>query len=157
MMHTAAAGLTGTRVIEFGLLGAFMVWQVVRLSDALHIFQLEGYKRARFVSWCRGNVKAALFLSAPPAKKPLVMTSRARRVLISSSLVCLVVVVVLDALIDSSGAVELAAEVGALVVLFVATPLVVVAADVLLAPIQSSINATYLRRARSTLARVDPV
>jgi UDP-N-acetylmuramoyl-tripeptide--D-alanyl-D-alanine ligase len=151
------AGTTGTRFVEFFLFAAFMVWQVVRLSDALHIFQLEGYKRGRFLSWCRNNPRRAAFVTAPPAKKPLVMTSRARRILIAAAVLTMVVVVLVDALVSASAPVEVVVELIAFAVLFLATPLVLVAADVLLSPLQGSINAMYLRRARAKLTSVRPV
>ncbi|MFN2594435.1 MAG: UDP-N-acetylmuramoyl-tripeptide--D-alanyl-D-alanine ligase [Actinomycetota bacterium] len=155
--HLSSAGIAGTRLVEFILFAAFMVWQVVRLSDALHIFQLEGYKRGRFLSWCRMNPRRAAFITAPPAKKPLVMTSRARRILVTAALMSIAIIVVAAAAISASSAVELTAELVLFVVLIVLTPLVVVAADALLTPVQRSINGMYLRRARAKLNDVDPV
>lgn len=149
-------GLTATRSIEFALFAAFVVWEVVRLSDALHIFQLEGYKRPRFFAWCRSNPRKALFLSAPPAKKPLVMTSRARRILTTAAILNVVIVIVVDAAISTTAPTDVIVEVVVLALLALLTPVTLVAADLLLSPLQRAINATYLRRARSKLASVKP-
>ena len=37
-------------VLIYVLLPLFGVWQFVRLRRALHVFQLEGYKRRNFLS-----------------------------------------------------------------------------------------------------------
>src|ERR687891_50676 len=74
------------RVIVYGLVPAFTVVQFVRLRRALHVFQLEGYKRRRFLAWCADNKRRALWLRPAGAKKPLAMTGRAWRLLIIATL-----------------------------------------------------------------------
>jgi hypothetical protein len=69
------------RTIVYVLIPAFGILQVFRMRRALHVFQLEGYKRDRFLRWCAGNRKRALFLTRSFQKKPLVMTGRAWRLL----------------------------------------------------------------------------
>src|SRR5918999_5244732 len=80
------------RVLLFGAVPAFGVWQFVRLRRALHVFQLEGYRRARFLRWCRAHPRRALLLSPSGAKKPLVMTGRAWRILIVATFLSLALV-----------------------------------------------------------------
>ena len=63
------------RVIVYGVVPLFTAWQFFRLRRALHVFQLEGYKRARFLAWCGANRRRALFLAPSGAKKPLAMTA----------------------------------------------------------------------------------
>jgi hypothetical protein len=69
------------RTILYVIVPLFTAWQFVRLRRALHVFQLEGYKRDRFLKWCAENRKRALFLTRSFQKKPLVMTGRAWRLL----------------------------------------------------------------------------
>ncbi|MDQ3940020.1 MAG: UDP-N-acetylmuramoyl-tripeptide--D-alanyl-D-alanine ligase [Actinomycetota bacterium] len=138
---------------------AFAIWQLVRLKRALHVFQLEGYKRGRFLAWCRANRSRARFLSPATHKKPLVMTGRARRI-VGVVVVISVVVVLLPAgaahLIGGAPW-DVAAWLVASVVTFLGVPWLLVAADVLLDPVQRTINGRYLRSAAQTLERIDPL
>jgi UDP-N-acetylmuramoyl-tripeptide--D-alanyl-D-alanine ligase len=155
------------RLIIYGLVPAFGVWQFLRLKRALHVFQLEGYKRARFLEWCRANRARARFINRARArfinratgKKPLSMTGRAWRILILATFLSIAMILV------ASGAAHLAggwpfdvttwAITTALV--FFLTPRILVASDWLLAPVQAMINGRYLRAARQKLERISPV
>lgn len=148
------------RVIVFGITPVFCAWQVIRLRRALHVFQLEGYKRGRFLAWCRHSGRRALFVTSHAAKKPLVMTGRAWRLLILST--------VLSALLifgASAGAhlglggwpADVIAWVFATTAVVVAAPYLLVATDVALAPVQQAINNAYLNRARTKLNEIDPL
>ncbi|MFN2526936.1 MAG: UDP-N-acetylmuramoyl-tripeptide--D-alanyl-D-alanine ligase [Actinomycetota bacterium] len=146
------------RTVLYGFTPAFLLWQHLRGRRALHIFQLEGYRRGRFLDWCGRDRRRALFLTSHPAKKPLVMTGRAWRLLATTLVLTGVVVLV------PTGAVHvalgtpadllswLALTAGA----FLGLPYLVVAADVLLAPVQRTINARYLRAARNKLQTYAP-
>jgi UDP-N-acetylmuramoyl-tripeptide--D-alanyl-D-alanine ligase len=148
------------RVIVFGATPAFCAWQVIRLRRALHVFQLEGYKRGRFLAWCGHNRRRALFVSSPAAKKPLVMTGRAWRLLILSTV--LSALLILGA---SAGAhlglggwpADVIAWGIATIIVFVAAPYLLVAADVVLEPVQQAINNGYLTRARNKLDDINPL
>lgn len=148
------------RVIVFGLVPVFTLLQVVRLRRALHIFQLEGYKRGRFIHWCRNHRRRALFLRAQEAKKPLVMTGRAWRILVVAA-----ALVPLLALGPAGLAhvwlggfpADVVTWVVATVALFVFTPHLLVAADTLLSPVQAAINNRYLDAARHKLDDVAPL
>ena len=104
-------------------------------------------------------------LKRPPQKKPLVYTGRARRLLIvSAALAALLFALgflVFSRLATSAGLA--AASVPGLAVLVIAlvsihaAPLVSMAANLLLFPVQASINKMYLVRARRKLARVKPM
>ncbi|MDP9234996.1 MAG: UDP-N-acetylmuramoyl-tripeptide--D-alanyl-D-alanine ligase [Actinomycetota bacterium] len=137
---------------------AFLVFHYVRLKRALHVFQLEGYKRSRFLRWCRQNPSAALFLAPATQKKPLVMTHRAHRLLALAmwlSAAVLVGIVRLAAL--SSGAAELLWwAIGALL-LFAGAPLAIAGTDVLLVPVERSVNRGFMRSAIAKLEEVAPV
>ena len=147
------------RTILYVIVPAFGVFQFLRLRRALHVFQLEGYKRGRFLAWCRANPRRALFLSSSPAKKPLVMTSRAKRLLGTSTAVSLLGVVVPPAAahLAAGAPYDLAVWGAATAATFLGTPLVLTGSDVLLTPLQSAINARYLRRARGHLDDLSPV
>jgi UDP-N-acetylmuramoyl-tripeptide--D-alanyl-D-alanine ligase len=147
------------RVIVFVAVPAFALWQYLRLKRALHIFQLEGYKRGRFLQWCRSAGSRALFLSRSTEKKQLVMTGRARRILITA--VVLSVGLVLGAsaaahLWLGGAPADLIAWAVVTALVFFGAPVVLVAADVLLTPVQKAINARFLGAARRKLADLDP-
>ncbi len=147
------------RVIVYGLIPAFGVWQVFRLRRALHVFQLEGYKRRRFLQWCRDNRRRALFLKSYPQKKPLVMTGRAWRLLAVSEIASVVLLLVLPALAHlylGGWPADVMTCLIATAVVFVGTPHVVVASDVLLQPLQTAINKRYQRRALAKLEKIAP-
>ena len=146
------------RVIIYGVVPAFGVWQLVRLRRALHVFQLEGYKRARFLEWCRAHPDRRLFLRPQPQKKPLVMTGRAWRILIAGTALSVAGVLVPSGVVHVSWGTpwDLITCAAMLVLLFLALPRVLVSADLLLTPIQGAINGRYLRIARAKLERVAP-
>ena len=146
------------RTIVYVGVPVFVAFQILRLRRALHVFQLEGYKRKRFLEWCRAQPGRAWFVKLMTAKKPLVMTGRAWRILVASTLVTVVAVLVVPGLMHISWGWPF--DVGSWlllsVVCFVALPRVLVLGDVVVAPIQKAINASYLRRARGKLAEVGP-
>ena len=146
------------RTIVYGGIPLFVAFQVVRMRRALHVFQLEGYKRKRFIDWCRAQRRRALFLKPMTAKKPLVLTGRAWRILSTAILLTLVAVAVLPGLMHITWGWPY--DVGSWLVLgaacFWGLPWLLVLADALVSPIQRTINATYLRRARAKLAQVGP-
>ena len=146
------------RSIVYVIVPLFTAWQFVRLRRALHIFQLEGYKRARFLDWCRKQ--RALFLKPlRVAKKPLVMTGRAWRILIAATLlsVALVLLPAGAAHLAAGAPVDLIAWATGSVLAFFGIPALLVSADVLLAPVQGAVNKRYRGAARRKLERVAPV
>ncbi|HVM34863.1 MAG TPA: UDP-N-acetylmuramoyl-tripeptide--D-alanyl-D-alanine ligase [Actinomycetota bacterium] len=148
------------RAIVYGVVPAFTILQFVRYRRALHIFQLEGYKRGRFVAWCRRHPARARFLAAAPTKKPLVMTGRAWRILVTATAITpfLVLVPAGVAHLNFGGwPADVATWLVAMVVVFITTPRIVILADVLMAPVQKAINARYLSSARARLATVNPL
>ncbi len=147
------------RVIVFVIVPAFTAWQAIRLRRALHILQLEGYKRKRFLQWCRRNTKRALFLGPSSAKKPLVMTGRAWRILVLAVLIVPLIVLGTAAAVHSvAGApFDLITWLVVSIVLWLGAPLLLVVADVLLVPLQRVINLGYEREARHKLAAINPV
>jgi UDP-N-acetylmuramoyl-tripeptide--D-alanyl-D-alanine ligase len=132
------------------LTAPFALYQFIRLRRALHVFQLEGYKRRRFLDWCTAHPKRALFLTADTTKKPLVMTGRAWRILVTATVLSVAAVLVSAPL----GLVTWAVAMG---IVFGGVPYILVAADVVLTPVQSVINKHYLRAARAKLDEVGPL
>ena len=147
------------RTIVYVLIPAFTVFQFIRLRRGLHVFQLEGYKRKRFLDWCRANPGPARFLRSVGDKKPLVMTGRAWRILIVATLLTAVASLVLPGMAHLSGGAPYDLITWAVVtaLLFFAAPSLLVAADVLLVPVQAGINRSFRRRARERLRAVSPV
>ena len=147
------------RMIVYVLIPAFVVIQCIRLRRGLQAFQLEGYKRKRFLEWCRANPGAARFLRPLGDKKPLVMTGRAWRILIVATALTAVASLVLPGMAHLSGGApyDLITWAVATILLFFAVPSLLVAADVLLAPVQSVINRSFRRRALERLGEVAPV
>jgi len=147
------------RTILFVLVPAFAIVQLVRLGRALHVFQLEGYKRRRFLEWCRANKRRALFLRKPAAKKRLVMTGRAGRILALATILSVLLVLIASAGAHLAGGApyDIATWAITTALVLVGAPLVLVAADALLTPVQYAINRRYLRAARSKLDVIAPL
>jgi UDP-N-acetylmuramoyl-tripeptide--D-alanyl-D-alanine ligase len=146
------------RVLVYGVVPAFGVWQFVRVRRALHVFQLEGYKRNRFLGWCRENAHRALFLRSQTHKKPLVMTGRAWRIAVVATVLSVLIVYVASGAAHLAGGApyDLVTWAVTTAIVFALTPLVVVAADLVLIPVQAAINGYYVTRARRKLAEVAP-
>ena len=147
------------RILVYGIVPAFLVLQFFRARRGLHVFQLEGYKRARFLEWCRKNPGRARFLSPLSAKKPLMMTGRAWRILVTTVILCFLGVYVPSGIAHLSGGFpfDVLTCVVTIALLFLGLPRVLVAADVVMSPVQGAINARYLRTARSKLDEVKPL
>lgn len=141
------------RVVVYGFVPLFAAWQFVRLRRALHVFQLEGYKRSRFLRWCRANPRRALFLARAAAKKPLVMTPRAWRLLVVATLLSVVVVLGPAAAAHLAGGApyDLVTWAGATVIAFAGMPALLVGADLFLGPLQRVVNARFLTAASHKL------
>jgi UDP-N-acetylmuramoyl-tripeptide--D-alanyl-D-alanine ligase len=136
----------------------FVVVHYAHLKRGLHVFQLEGYKRGRFLDWCRHDLAAALFLAPATHKKPLVMTKRARRLLglaLWLSAAVLVGAIRIAALV--SGVAGLFWWVFVVLLLFFGAPLVLAATDVLLMPVERAVNRGFMRSATAKLEAVAPV
>ncbi|MEA2433832.1 MAG: UDP-N-acetylmuramoyl-tripeptide--D-alanyl-D-alanine ligase [Actinomycetota bacterium] len=149
---------TVLRIVIYGLIPAFGVLQFFRLRRALHVFQLEGYKRARFLEWCKRNKDRALFMRAATTKKPLVMTGRAWRILVTATLgsVLLVFGAMMSAHLAGGFPYDLTTWAVATAAVFYFTPRVLVLADVVMSPIQTLVNRKYLRAATAKLAHISP-
>jgi UDP-N-acetylmuramoyl-tripeptide--D-alanyl-D-alanine ligase len=147
------------RTIVYVLVPAFTVFQLVRLRRALHVFQLEAYKRPNYRRWLAAKGARARFLKPSTSKKPLVMTGRARRILVTATLLSLFGVLLPSAvahLLLGGAPADLIAWALATVALFVWAPLLIPAADWVLTPVQRWINAGYLRRAQRKLTAASP-
>lgn len=146
-------------VIIYVLLPLFGVLQFFRLRRALHVFQLEGYKRPNFMSWTRAHRQRSMWMQSGSAKKPLAMTGRAWRILITG--VALSVLSVFGAwgvahLLLGGWPLDVVAYFGALALVVYFTSRVLTIADWGLAPLQATINQRYLRAARVKLDRWEP-
>jgi UDP-N-acetylmuramoyl-tripeptide--D-alanyl-D-alanine ligase len=147
------------RTIVYVVVPLFTAFQLVRLRRALHVFQLEAYKRPNYRRWVTANRGKALFLRPSTAKKPLVMTGRAWRILVVATLLSLFGVLLPSAAAHlwlGGAPADLIAWAAATAGLFFWGPLLIPAADALLAPVQAAINRGYLRRARRKLAEIEP-
>ncbi|MDQ3952066.1 MAG: UDP-N-acetylmuramoyl-tripeptide--D-alanyl-D-alanine ligase [Actinomycetota bacterium] len=147
------------RTIVYVVVPAFTAFQFVRLRRALHVFQLEAYKRRNYRRWLAANGDKSWFLRPGTAKKPLVMTGRAWRIVVAATLLSLLGVLLPSAaahLFLGGAPADLIAWALATVAAFVWAPLFVPAADWLLAPVQDAVNARYLRLAKRKLAEVHP-
>ena len=148
------------RTIVYVLIPLFGILQYIRLRRALHVFQLEGYKRVRFLEWCRANRERSRFLTKPTAKKALVMTGRAWRILITATIISVVAVLVVPGvahLFLGGWPADVLTWVVMTALVFFGTPRVLVLADQLMAPVQSAINGRFMSAARSKLEDVGPL
>ena len=146
------------RGIIYVLVPAFGILQFFRLRRALHVFQLEGYKRKRFLQWVKANPDKRLFLSSAPQKKPLVMTGRAWRILVVATLLSVFGVLVPSGLVHITRGTpwDLITCGLMFLILFFGVARVLVAADVVLIPVQAAINGRFLSAARRKLNDVGP-
>ncbi|MDQ3915486.1 MAG: UDP-N-acetylmuramoyl-tripeptide--D-alanyl-D-alanine ligase [Actinomycetota bacterium] len=147
------------RTIVYVVLPLLTAFQFVRLRRALHVFQLEAYKRRNFRRWLGANRDRALFLRPSTAKKPLVMTGRAWRILVVATALSLFGVLLPSAAAHlwlGGAPADLVTWAAATAALFFWGPLLIPAADWVLTPVQAAINRGYLRRARRKLDAVAP-
>jgi UDP-N-acetylmuramoyl-tripeptide--D-alanyl-D-alanine ligase len=147
------------RTIVYVIVPLFTVFQFVRLRRALHVFQLEAYKRPNFRRWLAANRDKARFLRPSTAKKPLVMTGRAWRILVVATALSLFGVLLPSAAAHlwlGGAPADLITWALATAALFLWAPLLIPAADRLLTPVQAAINRGYLRRAQRKLGEVAP-
>lgn len=146
------------RGIIWVLVPAFAYLQYRRARNALHVFQLEGYKRARFLRWVRDNPERRLFMKPSQGKKPLVMTGRATRILVVTVALSVLGVLVPSGLVHITWGTpwDLIVCAAMFALLFFFLPHVMVSADIALTPVQAAINGRFLRAARSKLDDVDP-
>ena len=147
------------RTIVYAIVPLFTAWQVVRLRRGLHVFQLEGYKRPRFLAWCQADRKRALFLRRDTRKKPLVMTERAWRILVAATVLSVALVIVPAGLVHvwAGWPFDIPTWAVTTIVAFFAVPHLLVAADILLAPLQRAVNDRFVRAARRRLDELHPV
>ncbi|MGH2751307.1 MAG: UDP-N-acetylmuramoyl-tripeptide--D-alanyl-D-alanine ligase [Actinomycetota bacterium] len=136
------------------------VLQFFRLRRALHVFQLEAYKRLNFLRWVRDHRDRARWMRSTPAKKPLAMTGRAWRILVLAIALSIVPVfgswAVAHLFLGGWPADVIAYGLALLLVLYFSNHLLALA-DWLLTPFQRAINERYTRRARSKLDEFKPV
>ncbi|MDQ3985749.1 MAG: UDP-N-acetylmuramoyl-tripeptide--D-alanyl-D-alanine ligase [Actinomycetota bacterium] len=146
------------KTIVYVLVPLFLGLQMARIRRALHVFQLEGYKRKRFLEWCRANPKRAWFMKRMTSKKPLVMTGRAWRILVTSVILNVLGVLVIPGIAHLIGGwpYDLGLWAAMTGLLFYAIRWTVLLSDVLLSPFQSFVNSRYLDSARRRLAEVSP-
>lgn len=146
------------RTIVYVVVPAFSVFQIVRLRRGLHVFQLEGYKRGRFLQWCRDNSRRARFLKPAGTKKPLAMTGRAWRILIVAVVLNVGALLLLPAMAHLSGGApwDILTWLVVTVLVFFGAPQLLTAADWLLVPVQDAINGRYRRLAWNRIQRTRP-
>ncbi len=148
------------RTIVYVLIPLFGILQFVRLRRALHVFQLEGYKRREFLAWCRAHRQRARFLTKPTAKKPLVMTGRAWRILVTATIGSVLAVLVVPGvahLFLGGWPADIVAWAVMTALVFFGTPRVLVLADQVMTPVQATINGRFRRAARTRLTTVAPL
>jgi UDP-N-acetylmuramoyl-tripeptide--D-alanyl-D-alanine ligase len=148
------------RTIVYVVVPLFTAFQFVRLRRALHVFQLEAYKRPNFRRWLGSNRDKTLFLKPSTAKKPLVMTGRAWRILVVATALSLFGVLLPSAaahLLLGGAPADLITWALVTLALFFWAPLLIPAADWALTPVQDAVNRSYLRRAQRVLRTVAPV
>jgi UDP-N-acetylmuramoyl-tripeptide--D-alanyl-D-alanine ligase len=148
------------RTIVYVVVPAFTVLQYVRIRRALHVFQLEGYRRKRFLEWTKSHRDRALWLKSDTAKKPLVMTGRAWRLLVTANLMVPLAILIPSGLVHvwaGGWPLDILTWAVTTALVFIYTSHLLVAADVVLAPMQSAINRRYLRHATEKLERIAPV
>jgi UDP-N-acetylmuramoyl-tripeptide--D-alanyl-D-alanine ligase len=147
------------RGLLYVVIPAFGVWQYFRLRRALHVYQLEAYKRHWFRRWLKENRRRALFLEGTEdAKKPLVMTGRAWRMLIAAEVISILGILLPSAAAHLAGGApyDLITVGVTLVLSFWCAPYILLFSDILMTPVQDRINARFLKSAERKLQEVGP-
>ncbi|MGH2789936.1 MAG: UDP-N-acetylmuramoyl-tripeptide--D-alanyl-D-alanine ligase [Actinomycetota bacterium] len=147
-------------IIIYVLLPLFGGLQFFRLRRALHVFQLEGYKRRNFLSWTRAHRDRSMWMRTNSAKKPLAMTGRAWRILVLA--VVLSVLAVFGSwatahLLLGGWPLDVIAYLLAAGLVFYFSSSILTLSDWALTPVQSTINGRYLRAARARLDSWHPL
>lgn len=119
---------------------AIGIW---RLADALHMLQQDSYNNERYLRWlfAKPLQRWLLPIKSGEAKKPLVWTGRARRIYGAAA----GLIVLFAASLPPVG----------MAAAFLA-PFALVAANILLVPVQNAINEGFVRRARRKLSQIHP-
>src|SRR4051794_32001410 len=132
------------RAVRLGVLAiGLAAWSAYQVRVALrsaHMLQLEGYETHRFLRWAARNPLA--WLRFQQAKKPFVLTARAKRLLAGQA-----TLLGFGLLAARS---RRAVWVGGLAAVL-AAPLLTAASNVLLWPVEESFRRYYLRDARHKL------
>ena len=147
-------------IIIYVLLPLFGVLQFVRLRRALHVFQLEGYRRRNFLSWTRAHRDRSQWMRTTPVKKPLAMTGRAWRILALAVILSILAVFgswVVAHLLLGGWPLDVIAYLLAAGLVFYFSSEVLTLSDRALGPVQSTINSRYLRAARARLDAWKPL
>lgn len=149
------------RILIYGVVPLFGAWQFVRLRRALHVFQLESYKRHWFLRWCRENRRRALFLTSfTDAKKPLAMTGRAWRMLIAATVLSVFAVLIPSGIVHvglGGWPLDVATFTVMTVLVWLGAPQMLLAGDLVMTPVQAFINGRFLTRATRKLRGIDPI
>jgi UDP-N-acetylmuramoyl-tripeptide--D-alanyl-D-alanine ligase len=145
------------RLIIYVLVPAFSYWQYLRLRRAFHVFQLEAYKRHWFRDWVAAEPSRGLFLTDfKDAKKPLVMTGRAWRTVLTGTVLTALGILVPSGMVHVSFGTpwDLITVAVMFAAMFFGVARLLLLSDLALAPVQGAINRYYLNRARSKLAEI---
>lgn len=148
------------RALLLVVVPAFAALQFIRLRRAFHVFQLESYKRDWFRRWVASNRDRALFLRGfSSAKKPLVMTGRAWRTVITGTVISIVAVLAPAAAAHllAGAPWDLVTFTTMIAVAFIGAPQILLVTDAAMAPVQRAINARFTSRARARLEQVGPL
>lgn len=148
------------RLIVYGLIPLFGAWTFLRLKRAAHIFQLESYKPRWYRRWISENRDKARFVRPLRVhKKPLVMTGRVWRMVVTGTILAVLAIYIPSGLvhINLGAPWDLLTAAGTGTLVFLGTPWFLLAGDGAMRPVQAAINAYYLRSARKTLKETGPV
>jgi UDP-N-acetylmuramoyl-tripeptide--D-alanyl-D-alanine ligase len=148
------------RTIIWVLVPAFAAWQFARLRRAFHVFQLEAYKRPWFRSWVAAQPGRRWFLHPfKDAKKPLVMTGRAWRTVVTGTLLTVFGILIPSGVVHVSFGTPYDLLTCALMfsLMLYGLPELLLVSDALMKPVQSAINGRFLRAAQRRLRLIDPV
>ena len=147
-------------IIIYVGLPLFGVLQFFRLRRALHVFQLEGYKRPNFLAWTRAHRDRSLWMRGASAKKPLAMSGRAWRILVVGIVFSVLPVFgswALGHLFLGGWPADVIAYCIALGLVFFGSSYVLVLTDGALIPVQRFVNTRYMHRAQRKLDEVKPL
>jgi UDP-N-acetylmuramoyl-tripeptide--D-alanyl-D-alanine ligase len=137
-------------IISTVAIGTLLLITILRLVMFLHMLQLEGYKTARFIKWLINNPHKILAVrTIKNPKKKLVFTARAMRLSILTLMLLTFVVYNLSKL-------SLLIFISMIFLTTFFAPILLVLSNILIYPLETTINNVYLRSAKKRIKTLKP-
>lgn len=137
-------------IVAAAAIAVLLVFAVSRIIMFLHMLQLEGYKTERFVKWLINNpAKMLAVRTIKDPKKKLVFTARATRLFILTLMLLTFVIYNLSKLSPFT-------FISAIFLAGFFAPILLICSNILIYPLETTINSLYLRSAKKKIKTLKP-